>query len=108
MGERLGKVAQRRAGGRVDLFGEEPDIVGVAAEPLEQVAGLLRRPAAQRQVLRAPEAADAERTLARRGRLTLVGWRFIGERPDVAEIPVQQAVPRAESLSNPAVGLPHP
>jgi len=48
----------------IDFLGEESHIVGVAAETLEQLASLLYRPAAERQVLYTPEAADAEGALS--------------------------------------------
>ena len=36
VGERLREVAERGAGVRVDLLGEEPDVVGVVEQPLER------------------------------------------------------------------------
>ncbi len=64
MRKRLGKVAKRRAGGRVNLFGEQSHVIGVSAHALEHVAGLLSGSATERHVLGAPETADSERPLA--------------------------------------------
>ena len=41
MGEGLREVAERGARGRVDLLGEEPDVVGVGEQALEAPLGRL-------------------------------------------------------------------
>ena len=63
VGEGLGEVAEELAGRGVDLLGEEADVVRAAGHEVEQ----RRRPldlARERQALREPERADAERALA--------------------------------------------
>ena len=65
MRERLREVPERRAGLRVDLLGEQADVVRVGEERSKRPGGPSEVPAAG-QALDRPEAADAEGALARR------------------------------------------
>ena len=65
VGERLREIPERGSGLRVDLLGEEPDVVRVGEESLEGVRGPCQV-AALRPALDRPEAADAEGALAGR------------------------------------------
>src|SRR5499427_4781558 len=58
----LGEVAQLRSADGIDLLGEEADVVGTAADPLEQRAGGIDV-APLRQVVDQPEAANDKGSL---------------------------------------------
>src|SRR4051812_45339242 len=60
--ERLRKVADGLAARRLDLLGEQVDVVGAAEQPLEQRLGLLPAPAVG-EILGGPEAARCEHVL---------------------------------------------
>ena len=62
VGEPLREVAEELAGGGIDLFGVEPDVIGVAQHPAEHPLGALPL-ADHRQRLGQPEGADRERPL---------------------------------------------
>src|SRR5438128_4346013 len=62
MRERLREIADGLAARRLDLLGEEPDVVGAAEQALEQRLGLLA-PAGVGEVLGRPEAARGEDVL---------------------------------------------
>ena len=68
MREGLREVSQRMARRGIDLLGKEAHVVGESAEPFEQILRLFDGSAAERKILRAPEAADAERAFAERVR----------------------------------------
>jgi hypothetical protein len=55
--EGLGEVAEQVAAGRVDLLGQQPQVVGVAEQPLEQHGGPVGL-AGEGEVVDQPEAAD--------------------------------------------------
>lgn len=82
MRERLRKIAERRTRGRVDLLGEETEVVGEGEDAFQQrvrASGI----ACSREILDEPEAADAERSLAAG---QPVGSRFVAvEQPIRAE-----------------------
>src|SRR3954454_10948817 len=102
MGECLRKVAQRGTGRGIDLLGEKPHVIGIAAELLEQVPRFVHAPAAEGEVLDGPEAGNAKYALARsRWDAFLLLWRV----PFVA---VQKPVAGTEQLANPAIGASHP
>jgi MFS family permease len=58
--ERLREVAQQLPGVRVDLLGQQADVVDVSGGPLEHLTGALHA-AGHRQGLRQPEGAQQER-----------------------------------------------
>ena len=60
MAERLGEVAQQLAGGRVDLLGQQSEVVGVGDELVKQPLGAVDF-ACLRQRGYEPELADHER-----------------------------------------------
>ena len=60
--EGLREVAEKFAVARIDLLGEETDVVAALQQPLEELACVLRL-AGERQVVDEPEAADRERRL---------------------------------------------
>src|SRR5437588_13103510 len=62
MGEGLGKIAQRRAGLRIDFFGEQPEIIGHGADVIEHSARLFHI-SALREIFDGPEAADSKSSL---------------------------------------------
>ena len=74
MAEGLGEVAEQLAAGRVDLLGQQPQVVGVAEEPLEQGGGPVGL-AGEGEVVDQPEAGDHKARLA-------VGEPVVG--PEVA------------------------
>src|SRR4029453_2079403 len=63
MTEGLREVAKQFAGHRIDLLGQQPDIVGVLEQVLVQLAAALNL-ASQYQVVDQPEAAQHERAFA--------------------------------------------
>ena len=93
MGEGLREVPECVASCGVDLFGEQPHVVGEGAQPFEGFLGVLDRSAAEGEVLRAPEAADAEGALA--GRI-------------FAPVAVKEAAASSQVVADPGVGLAHP
>ena len=62
MRERLREVSEQLAGRRIDLLGEQSDVVAMRDEPLEEVTSLLLL-AASREALGEPERADEEGAL---------------------------------------------
>ena len=62
MAERLRKVAEQLAAGRVDLLGEQTDVVGVTRRALERCPGT-PDVAGQGQRLCQPEGTEQERPL---------------------------------------------
>src|SRR6185369_15616044 len=66
VGERLREVAELLAGLGIDLLGEEAEVVGAREHRSDGALGLLGAAAAEREIFRRPEAADAERAFARR------------------------------------------
>src|SRR5581483_3277371 len=78
VGQTLRKVAQQGAGPRIDLLGEQPQVVGPAERPVEHRARVIEA-ALPGQALGQPEGAAEKRTLA-------------ALEPVAAAVPIEQAI----------------
>src|SRR4029453_16825561 len=70
--ERLGEVPQLAAAGRIELLGQQADVVAQGEQPLEEGQGLVA-PAHQGQVVGQPEGAGQERPLPGREPVHVLG-----------------------------------
>src|SRR5581483_8277623 len=78
------------AGGTVDLFGIQPDLIFVLQQRPDKIASVLRATAAERQIFCLPEAADGKCPF---------WWKLFGT--------VEQTLSRPKLLSQFSVGRTH-